>query len=1259
MWVVLILILIAWVLSPFVLIPLLISMSSKVKKKDAEIRRLNERMAEASGRPYPIRRPEPERPVNSQLTIDDINGLANAGTADTVDTVGSFDIAADGPVNAAKDVLYATVQGEIPAFDPSDEDSSILQAEASAQDPEDDLYESYPQEDVAEEIRKEEKVRRPVRRTGRPRVKRKLETGHILFGIGVVLVFVAGLIFATSMWSIMPSLVKVATLLGAAMFFIVVAWIMESRLKLREASVTMFVLGSAFMSLTVIAIGYFAWFGRAFSLGASSRYLVISISIWVLCATLMLGYKLYGSIVFEMIAYAASCIALALLARHISGRGEVALLVTGIYMFVAVKLGDGSSVKQGDGSSVHFPVRFPVNLRVEEMNRGTVPQFHRGTVPQFHRLLSLGYVALSLLLYLAFGFNVIMSLVMLVCIAIMLLIAVQAEDENGSNPYGFLYYVIPVAGAFFIANTSNVFRFAVPHGDVICTMILVDAAFFVYRYVPVKGKRRLANLSSLITLLICFAISFGKLWVVMDRTHDIRWDILEVLAPLMICAVSVLLFAFEYIRTVKALKKEDTGFYTWSYIISLCIFVFMNLYAFVPITRYLYVWHSHYPGSLIPTGILGITMLVVILIYHYKHVSKSLGWPLIVTERLLSIMLNLTLIISFAYFADLSHRSYASYLLNLPLVAVMVMYQAHIRIKKNNPDGLVSAMLLPFALTSGIDKVMERVFPDVALISENAVFETELIIFLAILAIGFFVYRKVFIYDRGEKRILIDWNILMAGIVLLTALVTGDSYIIDHLEFKACIAFAVFVLYKALRFDGLFRRIAFAFVAAFLCGAYSVQDFIKWNADFDTELICLSLPVFAAVLKYVIFRNRERVVSYISFGIMSLFFLIEWVNIDMIASEPAMPVLNVKLTIFMFVTLGAFAYGLWRRSLGNDLLSLALTVLFVASCIDNRRGGHLIIAAILCIGLIIYFYRKGRQPLCVIPITTLLAIVGDTLNTRVAQFFSTGSFDISDGILVEAKLNHTPQCVIRMIVFAVMLALGRFLHAKVICRADEEHPFRIDWFTIMSLVPVLAILNVGNGKFKWSVSLLMALYLFGYYRRVRDSFNKPILTAISVCMAIAWWTQPIVRVRELFTTEYRILGFIALVFAITKVIYKKELEGGLDLMYYASVASVIWQSVSAIRSAELFDVIILGVVLLAIIIVAFEKKSRQWFLLSAISLVCLFLYMSRGFWRKIVWPVYVFAVGIILIFFATRNEYRKKHPVPEEDKKKFFEGWGR
>ena len=112
-------------------------------------------------------------------------------------------------------------------------------------------------------------------------------------------------------------------------------------------------------------------------------------------------------------------------------------------------------------------------------------------------------------------------------------------------------------------------------------------------------------------------------------------------------------------------------------------------------------------------------------------------------------------------------------------------------------------------------------------------------------------------------------------------------------------------------------------------------------------------------------------------------------------------------------------------------------------------------------------------------------------------------------------------------------------------------------------------------------------------------------------------------------------------------------------MYYASVTSVIWQSVSSVRSARLFDVIILSLVLLAMVIISFERKSRRWFLLSSITLVCIFLYMSRGFWKRIIWPVYVFAIGLILIIFATRNEYRKKHPIPEDKRRKFFDGWHR
>ncbi len=1188
----LIIFIIAWVLSPIVFIPMLISMSSRIKKKDDEIRRLNERLTERPAES--VRRSVAEEETSSQLTIEDIRGRADEGT---------------GPDHEASAHMEAALEQEVPVQPASVRESAVSGREAHQQ-----------------KISAERRRPQPVRREAKPRVRKKIETGHILFGIGVVLVFVAGLIFATSMWSIMPSFFKVTTLIGAALFFVLVAWIMQVKLKLREASITMFVLGAAFLSLAVIAIGYFAWFGKGFSLGSGSRYLVISVSLWVLAVTLVFGYKLYGSIVFQVISYVVSCGAFTLLMKHVFKKGDITLLLAGLYLLATL-----------------------IFLQLKGVT----------VMRRVSCILSYGYVVTSLLMYFAFGFNGIMSIVMLADIAMMTFIAISGETGEGTGPYAWIYYAIPVIGAFFIFNTSSYYKYTIPHGDVVCALILILTAFFVYRYVPIRKQRRLANLSSLVTLLICFSFSFGSLITAMDRSHDSFSDIGEVLPGLILFMVCAVVFSVEYLRTLKPLKREEADFFTWAYLSDLCLMVFISLYALTPVSRYAGVRHAGYVGTLIPLGIILAVTLAVILLYQYRMATNSLTFRMIFTQRLGNIMLNAAIIISFAQFIRIPHDSYTSYLLNIPLITAVLVYQVHTRLKHNNPDGILTACIFPFVLMSGIDRIVERVFPEMEAVRVNTVFEIKLLMFLSVLVIGLFIYKKLYSYNRETKRLMIDWNALMAFIILVVALTTDASWDIEHLDFRGFTALSVFILYIALKLEGLARRIALSLMTACLCCAYVYQDFVAWNIEFDVELKALSLLVFAAVLKYVIFRNRERIASYISFGIMCIFFIIQWYNIDAVATRPAMPVINIKITIFMFVVLGAFAYGLWRKSLGNELLTLALTVMFAASCIDNRRGGHLIIAAVLCIALIVYFYRKGRQPLCVIPITTLLIIIGDTLNTRVAQFVATGSFDISGGILVEAKPNHTPQCVIWIIVFAVMLALGRFLHARVISRADEEHLFRIDWFTILSLVPALAVLGVGNRNFKWSVSLLMSLYLFGYYKRVKDFLNKPILTAISVCTAIAWWTQPIVRVRELFVTELRIVGFLALVYVITKLIYKKELDDRLDFMYYASVASVIWQSVSAIKSAKLFDVIILGIVLLAMIIIAFEKKSRRWFLLSAISLVCIFLYMSRDFWRKIVWPVYVFAVGIVLIFFATRNEYRKKHPVSEEDKKKLFEGWGR
>ncbi|MCR4808141.1 MAG: hypothetical protein K5857_10780 [Lachnospiraceae bacterium] len=1162
---------IAWVLSPFFFIPMLISKSGKIKKKDEEIRRLSARLSQTG---------------STQQTggIQQPRGTKEAGPLQQ---------AAPQPASAESHTLTLDdIRGHVPKAPVSQQPAMNQQA-------------SRP-------------VRTTVQKPREPKVKKKLETGHILFGVGVILIFVAGLIFATSMWSVMSSKMKVATLMLAAAFFIAVAMILERQLKLREASITMFLLGSAFMSLIAIAIGYFAWLGTAFSLGADSRYLVISVSLWILAFTLYFGYTIYETGIFTVIAYIASCPAFALLTRHIFKRGEIALLLTGIYMLTSLIL----IRKKGA----------PMLARVS-------------------RILSLAFSILSGLMYLAFGFNGYMSLVMIVCVAILLCLAGSVRDEKGRDVYGWLYYIIPIYGAFFVYNTSRVFKVTIPHGDVFCGIVLTTAILFVYRYVSIKGEKRLFNLASLAVLYIGYFIPFAGLMIAMNKGHDGLADITEVLPGLIVILISVLIFAGEYLHRLSIYKKGEEGILARSYMILLGALAFTGIYPLIHIPRYMNIEADRYIGCLIPMIIVCGLMFIVMLLYHYLRVTGRLDRGMIFTERMLCVMFNLSVAIGFLAFIDLNSSFHTSYALNIPLIAAILMYQVHIRLRGSNPEGVITAVMLPFALLKGFDWMIE---------SSNTVFEIYLAAYLCVLIIGLFAYRKLFSRDSEKKIFLIDWSLLAAFTALMMALVSGDSWNIDHLSFRVLIAFAVLALFIALKLKGYARRVALSVMTLLLCGAYAAQDFIEWNPDFEDELIALSIPVFAAVLNFVIFKGKEKIVSYISFGLLSLFFLIEWACIPQVVSDPAMPVVNVKHAIFLLMTVIICLYGGLRGKIRYDILGLAMTALLTFASISNRRGGHLAVAALISIALIVYYYRKrGRQPLSIVPIILLLAAVTDTIDTRVMQYLATGSFDISNGVLVEADRDFTLPCIIWIGVFAIMIALGRFLHKKIVRRASEEFHLAIDWFTILAAFPIIMVADMGNDKLKWSAILLAAIWLFGYYGRVADLLNKPVLTAISVCIALAWWTQPVVRVSELFVTELRIFGFLALVFVVTKVIYKKELEGGLDFMYYASVASVIWQSVSAIRSARLFDVVILGLVLLVMIIVSFERKSRRWFLLSAISLVCIFLYMSRGFWRRIVWPVYVFAIGLILIIFATRNEYRKKHPVPEEEKKKLFDGWGK
>ena len=107
------------------------------------------------------------------------------------------------------------------------------------------------------------------------------------------------------------------------------------------------------------------------------------------------------------------------------------------------------------------------------------------------------------------------------------------------------------------------------------------------------------------------------------------------------------------------------------------------------------------------------------------------------------------------------------------------------------------------------------------------------------------------------------------------------------------------------------------------------------------------------------------------------------------------------------------------------------------------------------------------------------------------------------------------------------------------------------------------------------------------------------------------------------------------------------------------------EGLSAAATGEILDLLITGIVSVAIFIYAFIAKDKSWFLLSVIAIIAIAVYLSATFWASKAWLVYLLVVGVILISMAAINEYgkRKAELAGEQTEgqgagvKRFFEEW--
>ena len=102
--------------------------------------------------------------------------------------------------------------------------------------------------------------------------------------------------------------------------------------------------------------------------------------------------------------------------------------------------------------------------------------------------------------------------------------------------------------------------------------------------------------------------------------------------------------------------------------------------------------------------------------------------------------------------------------------------------------------------------------------------------------------------------------------------------------------------------------------------------------------------------------------------------------------------------------------------------------------------------------------------------------------------------------------------------------------------------------------------------------------------------------------------------------------------------------------------ALIAEGISAAVTGEVVDLILVGTASFGIFIYAFIRRNRLWFILGIVSMISIAVYLSMAFWSSLVWLIYLFVAGSILVVMASVNEWGKRHNQNGK-KKRFFEEW--
>ncbi|MCM3706792.1 hypothetical protein M3205_13815 [Cytobacillus firmus] len=1037
-------------------------------------------------------------------------------------------------------------------------------------------------------------------------VKKKISQEEIrerniswLLNIGVILLLIGGLFVATSNWATMSYFMKSASIAVVSLLFYGFAYISGKLLKIERTSFAFIVLGSLFLPIFILSVGWFELLGPYLSFYGEGRYILGTAgSLIIIPVYCVFAYKL-GSRLFVWFAYFAlsACAGFTLKAFSLENDG----FYLGLMVFNALL------------SAAYHRMKKHANLKLFSQELVYFAQIN---------------LVISTLLMLAFFNSHIFYSVNILLTAAVYLSMVYV---TGRKEFHFVFSLLIVYGIYqliensMLVTSGPVFYALAGIGFLFVPMVmdkqyswekifrLTSAAVSIlaFLYISIEGFLLTAGEPS-VSLLLAYTILAGQ-FIYLANIMGHR--LFAYLAPVFLASAlfqAILMLDKIILFTNLSIPIFFSGFVlfiSFGYLLKYPVLkVVKSSSRDVAVTSMLF-------SAVIAAGLLdwlaaGTMLLIFSLVLYLMNKVENRGFY---TE---TIPWATPLSIGFAFMLYGEHlRSYSSF------------YRNELGMAMNTVMASIALLILYVILSKkGHQTQAKNVF---------------------LISLGYYTISLFTATALSINEIWMRPAVFIGGIALYLALYQFHKQSWIPFVTASISLFAYFMILIGLPFNfTFFNWVQFPLGAWILLGSafYISKNDVVLARGFSW-IGHMFMP-FAMILTFFLYRENSiwpfiatLAVYWISFKVsanewkVKIFLYSSFITLYMVIltgmehiweeSYSEYAILSVSCAVFLF-----WITGKTQDKQRSVYFLVPWSVIGLLAFLVSYPFGVLpfIVSITYAAGLILYMHRTRLDILAVIPLVLLYAAVL--------------KFLFINGIAPDMKIMMAAGFGMAAVF------IGKMVYAKIFMGK------KADSYTIISLLFLLTAYLFPAVSLWAEVlpGLLISALLFLQRNRVTSKYNRlPELLAGAVLLEPYYRILRIIEIPDLFIREVYVLPWIILIIFVRKVLKGQYSKLTSKIQWGVLIAVSLLLVQDGLANNTVYDALIVGTLSLISMLAGTFWRIKSYFFVGSGVLLLNVLLQTRPYWGNLPWWAYLLIAGSILISAASYNEWQKQKTAKGEE----------